>query len=166
VFFPSRDVDATDGLQDSSVVTILILMQYRVSISKVVNIYFLVETPFYSLCIHSAATGVQPWGHNWGATWKKKYRLRFKNREYGRRDQSRWPRGSFYPQKLALTSPTSGGRSVGILRSRTQPMEFLCLIQDFHYCPTRILVIIIRISSLWASLMQSVFIYLFIYFWF
>jgi hypothetical protein len=25
-----------------------------------------------------------------------------------------------YPQKLALTSPTSGGRSVGIVRSRTK----------------------------------------------
>jgi hypothetical protein len=31
-------------------------------------------------------------------------------REYGRRDQSRWPRGTIYPQKLALTSPTRGGR--------------------------------------------------------
>jgi hypothetical protein len=28
-----------------------------------------------------------------------------------------------YPQKVALTSPTSGGRSVGIVRSRTQTME-------------------------------------------
>jgi hypothetical protein len=28
-----------------------------------------------------------------------------------------------YPQKLALTSPTSGGRSVGIVHSRTQTME-------------------------------------------
>jgi hypothetical protein len=46
------------------------------------------------------------------------------NREYGRRDPSRWPRGTFYPQKLAITSPTSGGRSVGIVRSRTQTMEF------------------------------------------
>jgi hypothetical protein len=29
-----------------------------------------------------------------------------------------------YPQKLALTSPTSGGRSVGIVHSRTQATEF------------------------------------------
>jgi hypothetical protein len=29
-----------------------------------------------------------------------------------------------YLQKLALTSPTSGGRSVGIVRSRTKAMEF------------------------------------------
>jgi hypothetical protein len=28
-----------------------------------------------------------------------------------------------YPQKLALTSPTSGGRSVGIVLSRTQATE-------------------------------------------
>jgi hypothetical protein len=31
-----------------------------------------------------------------------------------------------YPQKLLLTSPTSGGRSVGIVRSRTQATEFVC----------------------------------------
>jgi hypothetical protein len=47
--------------------------------------------------------------------------------EYGRRDPSRWPRGTLYPQKLALTSPTSGGRSVGIIRSRTEGTEFACL---------------------------------------
>jgi hypothetical protein len=33
---------------------------------------------------------------------------------------------SFYPKKLALTSPTSGCLSVGIVRSRTQPTEFVC----------------------------------------
>jgi hypothetical protein len=46
------------------------------------------------------------------------------NWEYGRRDPSRWPRGTLFPQKLAITSPTSGGRLVGIVRSRTQTMEF------------------------------------------
>ena len=30
----------------------------------------------------------------------------------------------FCPQKLALTSPTGGGRSVGIVRSRTKATEF------------------------------------------
>jgi hypothetical protein len=29
------------------------------------------------------------------------------------------------PQKLAITLPTSGGRSFGIVRSRTQAMEFV-----------------------------------------
>jgi hypothetical protein len=46
------------------------------------------------------------------------------NREYGHRDPSRWPRGTLYSQKLAITSPTSGGRSVGKVRLRTQTMEF------------------------------------------
>jgi hypothetical protein len=36
----------------------------------------------------------------------------------------RWPRDTLYPQKLALTSPTSGGRSVGIVRSRIKATEF------------------------------------------
>jgi hypothetical protein len=40
------------------------------------------------------------------------------SREYGRTDPSHWPRGTLYAQKLALTSPTSDGRSVGIVRSR------------------------------------------------
>jgi hypothetical protein len=44
-------------------------------------------------------------------------------RQNGRRDPSRWPRGTLYPQKLPLTSPTTGGRSVGIVRSRTQATE-------------------------------------------
>jgi hypothetical protein len=44
-------------------------------------------------------------------------------REYGRRDPSRLPRGTLYPQKLALSSPTSGDRSVGIVRLRTQAAE-------------------------------------------
>jgi hypothetical protein len=51
------------------------------------------------------------------------------NREYGRRDPSLWPRATLYPQKLAITSPTSGGRSVGIVRSRTQTMEFFLYVQ-------------------------------------
>jgi hypothetical protein len=45
-------------------------------------------------------------------------------REYCRRDPSRWPRGTLYPQKLALTSPTSGIRSVDIVRSRTKATVF------------------------------------------
>jgi hypothetical protein len=33
-----------------------------------------------------------------------------------------------YPQKLALTSPTGGGRSVGIVRVRTKATELLLLL--------------------------------------
>jgi hypothetical protein len=44
--------------------------------------------------------------------------------EYGRREPLRWPRGTLHPQKLPLGSPTSGGLSVGIVRSRTHSTEF------------------------------------------
>jgi hypothetical protein len=45
--------------------------------------------------------------------------------ENGRGDSLRWLRDTLYPLKLALTSPTSGGRSVGRVRLRTKPTEFV-----------------------------------------
>jgi hypothetical protein len=43
------------------------------------------------------------------------------NRAYGRRGSAALTtRHPLYPQKLALTSPTNGGRSVGVVRSRIQ----------------------------------------------
>jgi hypothetical protein len=53
------------------------------------------------------------------------------NQDYGRGNPLRWPRDTLYPQKLALTSPTSGGRSVCIVRLRTKTMEF-SLVYDIH----------------------------------
>jgi hypothetical protein len=52
------------------------------------------------------------------------------SREYGRRDPSRWRIGTLYPQRLALTSPTSDGRSVGIVRSQTQVTDFFLYGED------------------------------------
>jgi hypothetical protein len=52
-------------------------------------------------------------------------------REYSRRDPSRWPRRKLNSQRLALTSPKSGGRSVGIVHSWTQATEF-----SFIYGPS------------------------------
>jgi hypothetical protein len=46
------------------------------------------------------------------------------NWDYGCRDPLRWLRDTLYQQTLALASPTSGGPSVGIVRSRTQATEF------------------------------------------
>ena len=37
-----------------------------------------------------------------------------------------------YPQKLALTSPTDGGRSVGIVRVRTKATEFSFSLEDSY----------------------------------
>jgi hypothetical protein len=57
-------------------------------------------------------------------------------REYGRRDSSHLPHGTLYLQKLTLTSPTRGGRSVGIVHPRTQATEFsfsfYCISMLFH----------------------------------
>jgi hypothetical protein len=47
------------------------------------------------------------------------------NRDYSRGDPRSWPRGTLHPRKLALTFPTSCGRSVGIVRSMTQATEFV-----------------------------------------
>jgi hypothetical protein len=58
------------------------------------------------------------------------------NQKYGRGDPLRWPRDTLYPQKLPLTSPTSGGRSVGIVRLRAKATEvFLLLFSKnwYHY---------------------------------
>jgi hypothetical protein len=55
------------------------------------------------------------------------------SQEYARRDPSRWSRGTLHPQKLALTSPTSSCRSVGLICSQTQTTEFsfICIIVSF-----------------------------------
>jgi hypothetical protein len=64
------------------------------------------------------------------------------NREYDRGDPLRWPRDTIYSQKVALTSPTCGGRSVGIIRLRAKTTEFVfCLLDvaglrsSFHTIP-------------------------------
>jgi hypothetical protein len=54
------------------------------------------------------------------------------SQEYGRKDPLRWPGGTIYQQMLQLTSPTSGGCWVGIVRSRTQATEFRFFIKYFH----------------------------------
>jgi hypothetical protein len=48
-----------------------------------------------------------------------------------------------YPQKLALTSPTSGGRFVSIVRSRTKATEFSLVYNgllhtQMHRCKERL----------------------------
>jgi hypothetical protein len=72
----------------------------------------------------SGTESTQPREYNWGATWQKSSGYCLENREYGRKHPSRWPRGTLYPQKLAITSPTSSGRSIVIIRSRNQATEF------------------------------------------
>jgi hypothetical protein len=81
----------------------------------------------------SSVTGTgstQPREVNWGATWIKSSGSGPENRDY--RKQRLTAVGirctdhvtPLYPQKLALTSPTGGGRCVGIVRSRTKATAF------------------------------------------
>jgi hypothetical protein len=51
-------------------------------------------------------------------------------REYCRRDPLCWPRNTLYPQKLALTSSTSGSRSVGRVRLWTKATEFFLSLKE------------------------------------
>jgi hypothetical protein len=80
--------------------------------------------PDFQRSSESGMGSTQPREYNLGATWKKSSGSVLENRDYERRDPSRWSRSTFYPQKLALTSPTSGGHPVGIFRYRTQATEF------------------------------------------
>jgi hypothetical protein len=52
------------------------------------------------------------------------------NREYDRGDPLRCPRDTLYPQNLALTSPKSGGRSVGIVCLLVHGVCFVCIMQN------------------------------------
>jgi hypothetical protein len=78
----------------------------------------------------SGTGSTQPRQYSWWATWKKSSGSCLEIGEYNRRDTSRWPRGTLYPQKLAITSPISGSRSVGVVRSRTQTMGFVVLFES------------------------------------
>jgi hypothetical protein len=70
----------------------------------------------------------QPHEDNWGATWLKKERIRSRKTEInGCGNSLRWLCNTLYPQMLALISPTSGGRWVGIVRLRTMATEFSLL---------------------------------------
>jgi hypothetical protein len=57
----------------------------------------------------------------------------------GRGKSLRWPRATLYPLKLALSSPTSGGRSVGVVCLRTKATEFVCYEADCSpLCSTKV----------------------------
>jgi hypothetical protein len=62
---------------------------------------------------------------------------------YGHRDPSRRSRGTLYPQKLALTSPTGGRRSACIVRSRTQATE--CFMEEVTCVAWIITALILRV---------------------
>jgi hypothetical protein len=52
-------------------------------------------------------------------------------REYGCRDASHWPCDTLYLQNVGTNLLTSGGRSVGIVQSRTRAMESTFFITNY-----------------------------------
>jgi hypothetical protein len=54
------------------------------------------------------------------------------NQDCGRRESAALTATHPYPQKLPLTSPTSGDHSVGVVRSRTQTTEFVFCFWSFY----------------------------------
>jgi hypothetical protein len=67
----------------------------------------------------SGTRSTQPRQDNLGAILKKTTAPVWKIEINGRGDKLWWPCDTLYPQKLVPTSPTSGGRSVGVIRLRT-----------------------------------------------
>jgi hypothetical protein len=71
-------------------------------------------------------------------------RKSLENGQYGRRDSLRWLLDTLFPQKLSLILPTSGGCSVGTVRSRTKIRSlfllFVCLLPFLNVVPPSILV--------------------------
>jgi hypothetical protein len=81
--------------------------------------------PDFLISSGSGTGSTQPCGYSWGATWKRKYQIR--SRKHDSRDPLCWPHNTLYLQKLALTSLTSGGCLVGIVRSWTKATKFVML---------------------------------------
>jgi hypothetical protein len=82
------------------------------------------------------------------------------NGKYGRREQPRWPRGTLYPQKLALTSPTSDGLSVGISPAGSGHGVFFSSQWSYHFLSMAVDYLMMKFGMLWlwADLKSSYFI--------
>jgi hypothetical protein len=72
-------------------------------------------------------------------------------------EQLCWSRDTLYPQKLAITSLASGGRSVGIVRLRAKATELVCLFVCLWYSSANIRVIKTTDSSgmRWAKILRA-----------
>jgi hypothetical protein len=78
---------------------------------------------------------IQPREDNWGATLMKSSGSCLEMEINGRGGPLPWPRNNLYLQTLALSSPISGGRYVGIvrLRSNSHGVCFICWVWQFSW---------------------------------
>jgi hypothetical protein len=77
----------------------------------------------------SRTGSTKPREYNWGAAWKKKVAApvsKAENTAVGIRYADHV--AALYSQKLALTSPTSGGRSICLVLSLTKATEFVLFV--------------------------------------
>jgi hypothetical protein len=81
----------------------------------------------------SGTGSTQPREYNWGATWKEKVGAPVYKTEITAVG-IRWAdhAAPLYPQKIALTSLASGGRSIGIVRSRTKATELVWVLDETY----------------------------------
>jgi hypothetical protein len=86
--------------------------------------------PYFLRSSGSGTGSTQPREYNWGATWKSSG-SGLENLDYGLGILHTDQVTPLYAQKLALTSLTSSGRLVGIVRSRTRAME-----ESWHFVGT------------------------------
>jgi hypothetical protein len=68
------------------------------------------------------------------------------NRDHGRLDPRSWPRGTLFPQDLTLTLLTSGGRSVGIVHSRSQATEFFFVETEYLLPCSHLPILVLALS--------------------
>jgi hypothetical protein len=81
----------------------------------------------------------QPREHKLGAIWKKNSSGSGReSREYSRGNLLHWPCNTLYLRRLALTSPTSGGRSVGTVCSRTKATEVFSFVFEINIRPRNV----------------------------
>jgi hypothetical protein len=97
---------------------------------------FWVRFPALPDFLRSSGSGLgstQSHEYNWGATSMEKAAAPgLQNWDYGCGDPLRWPHDTLYPQKSALSLPTRGSCSIGIVRLQTNTTEFSFSSEEFQ----------------------------------
>jgi hypothetical protein len=95
---------------------------------------------------------------NWGAAWIKRSSGSRSRKQRLTAVGIRWADHvtPLYPQKLALTSPTGGGRSVGFVRSWTKATEFSLVYSRLEYTYWSILCVVKLLKYNWEKVVNKI----------